>query len=216
LTQEKEQAMRFANKQFSTATLNPEHLLECALDYIDDATAVAEIKKVLADPQNNEWSASEHWNEVVFNILEQKSEYGYYFGSTEGNGSDIGWWPLQDHNIPENWNASKKYCLQVVLPPESSPTKVMVVECGDNNGWSNRAQFSNKEWVLNPFLKAEHITELCRYEDIDEAMRINRECDILADMLEYALEQDDNEFMENFSVWFEAHGFSTRAKLFNL
>ena len=208
--------MRFANKQFSTATLNPEHLLECALEYLDDLTYVRVIKNILAG-QEKYWSASEYWTEIIFDKLSDMAEEGYCFGATEGNGSDIGWWPLQGYNIPENWNASKNYCLKVVLPPESSPAKVMVIESGDRkNGWVNRAQFSNKEWVLNPFLKAEHVTELCRYEDIEESMRINRECDILADMLEYASEKDDSEFMEEFSVWFEAHGFSTRAKLFNL
>ena len=208
--------MRFANKQFSTATLNPEHLLACALDYIDDPTHVTVIKNILAG-QEKYWSASEYWTEIIFDKLSDMAEEGYCFSSTEGDGSDIGWWPLQGYDIPYNWNASKNYCLEIVLPPESSPTKVMVVEAGDRkNGWVNRAQFSNEQWVLNPFLKAEHITELCRYEDIEESIRINRECDILADMMEYALEQDDNEFTEGFSVWFEAHGFRARAKLFNL
>lgn len=207
--------MRFANKQFSTATLNPEHLLSCALEYLDDPTYVEVIKNILSG-QEKYWSAEEYWAEIVFEKLSSFAEEGYCFSSTEGNGSEIGWWPLLGYNIPENWNASKNYCLEVVLPPESSPTKVIVVEGGDrNNGWVNRAQFSNKQWILNPFLKAEHVTELARYEDIEESVRDNREYNILKEMMEYA-SQEDVVFMEEFSVWFEAHGFSARAKSFNL
>ena len=207
--------MRFANKQFSTATLNPEHLLKYSLDYLDDPTYVAVINNILSG-QEKYWTAQEYWSEIIFDVLSEKAEYGYCFGSTEGDGSDIGWWPLQGYDIPENWDASKTYCLEIVLPPESSPTKVMVVEAGDrNDNWVNRAQFSNKKWVLNPFLKAEHVTELARYEDIESSDKFFRERTILEEMMEYA-SQGDEAFMEEFSVWFESNGFRDRAKFFNL
>jgi hypothetical protein len=91
--------MKYANKQFSHGTLNPRHLLVISLDFIKDvADLLSEVKDVLRKAAY--LSHADEWHELtemwmtVFEYLETLAEDGYYFGCTEGDGSDIGWWQV--------------------------------------------------------------------------------------------------------------------------
>jgi hypothetical protein len=91
-----ESARKLADKQFSHGTLNPRHLLEASLEYLTKEDVLQEVRTELAKPQLTEqfFVLSALWDDVVFDELSSMAPLNHYFGPTEGDGSDIGWWPI--------------------------------------------------------------------------------------------------------------------------
>ena len=75
------------------------HAFMSELDRLDDhddtiANLVAEVDSV------NDWE-SELGSELVNEMIDALSEYapdGYYFGAIEGDGSDFGFWAIEDED----------------------------------------------------------------------------------------------------------------------
>ena len=85
------------NHSFSNDTLNPLHLIEYAIPYIDPINKkklLIEMKIAMFNEDHEE--ASELWNEEVIPYLDSISPPNTYFGSTEGNGSELGWWKYEE------------------------------------------------------------------------------------------------------------------------
>jgi hypothetical protein len=85
------------NQTFSNGTLNPLHLIEFAIPYIDPVSE----KKLLKDIEITVFSeidedAAVLWNEEVIPYLDSIAPPNTYFGSTEGNGSELGWWKYEE------------------------------------------------------------------------------------------------------------------------
>jgi hypothetical protein len=83
------------NVQFSHATLNPSHLLEISIPYLrqfENDELLKRVEYTLSNYTVMDFQIAELWEEV-FEYLDTHSAVGYYFGATEGDGSDIGWWP---------------------------------------------------------------------------------------------------------------------------
>ena len=107
---EKTQSEIFAdlNASVSHGTLNTAHLVNTFLGVIRGTVEYEQFSmdsannqdlKVIFDPTASD--DDERWeneylqyflNEVLFDILNSYSPDGYYFGSTEGDGSDFGYW----------------------------------------------------------------------------------------------------------------------------
>lgn len=91
--------MKYANQQFSHGTLNPTHLLEISREYLRREESAAEllfeVNCALVNVQYEQYDVNlfDLWVEV-FEYLETLAEDGYYFGCTEGDDSDIGWWQV--------------------------------------------------------------------------------------------------------------------------
>ena len=84
--------MELQNKQFSHGTLNPFHLLSYALAYPLDEDIKNEIRALDENNPEHDATACTLWHEVVYDKLCALSPDGYYFSSTEGDSSDLGWW----------------------------------------------------------------------------------------------------------------------------
>jgi len=85
------------NQTFSSDTLNPLHLIKYAIPYIDPVNE----KKLLQDMKIAVFSeideeAAELWNGEVIPYLDSIAPPNTYFGSTEGNGSELGWWKYEE------------------------------------------------------------------------------------------------------------------------
>jgi len=83
------------NETFSTNTLNPFHLLESALPYID----IVEAPHLVQDVQNclrTEGDAVLLWAEEVVPYLDSIAPPNTHFSSTEGDGSHLGWWEYNE------------------------------------------------------------------------------------------------------------------------
>ena len=89
---------QFTNVQFSHATLNPFHLLEAALPYVKQYDETNTLTDQIQGCLDIEGDALELWHEQVTPFLESLGAEDTYFGCTEGDGSDIGWWiiPSED------------------------------------------------------------------------------------------------------------------------
>lgn len=84
------------NQQFSHGTLNPNHLLEIALPYVESEPLLAPLAGDIRDCLRAEGDAMELWDEVVRPYLEGLAPEGCAFGCTEGDGSDLGWWEVPE------------------------------------------------------------------------------------------------------------------------
>lgn len=80
------------NQTFSTATLNPFHLLEASLPYVDGNPMLAPIADDIRECLRTEGDAFELWYEVVVPYLEGIAPEGCVFGALEGDASHLGWW----------------------------------------------------------------------------------------------------------------------------
>ena len=79
--------------------------------FLDAIRDTAEYEQIMLDTANNwylsvmtaadasdsdpRWASEEMWffNETLWDIMESYAPDGYYFGCTEGDGSDYGYWP---------------------------------------------------------------------------------------------------------------------------
>jgi len=115
-----EEILRVEGLGFSRATLNPIHLIERALTVVDgwgiseeQPMLVEEANKILEEDRREE--DDKRIDDDVFHTrvghiwddlrgwMERIAPRGYYFGSTEGDGSDIGWWkePPDEYEEPD-------------------------------------------------------------------------------------------------------------------
>lgn len=101
----------YLNQSVSHATLRTDHLIDAFAPVLKelDPERYAELKEEIdmhleilrhPDCDEDEHKASEFLNEVLFDALNDCAPDGYYFGSTEGDGSDFGFWRLEDRDIP--------------------------------------------------------------------------------------------------------------------
>jgi len=83
------------NQEFSHATLNPFHLLERALPYVDDEPLLTVLSDEIRTVIRIEGDAFELWYETVLPYLEGLAPEGCAFGSLEGDSSCLGWWQVE-------------------------------------------------------------------------------------------------------------------------
>lgn len=50
-------------------------------------------------PEDKEIEASEIWNESIYNLFNNIAPYGYYFGSSEGDGACFGWFQFESDSF---------------------------------------------------------------------------------------------------------------------
>ena len=112
---EKTQINIFANleESVSSGTLRPQDLIPDFVYVIRDTPEYQQIAfhpnlswelKVIFDPtayndDDERWDSEEisyFLNEELFDILNNYAPEGYYFGSHPGNGSDFGYWKIED------------------------------------------------------------------------------------------------------------------------
>lgn len=90
------------NETVIHATLRPQDLIPVFLEVIKDTPEYVALMNevpshVLEDDDAEYWESEECsylLNETLIDILNQYAPTGYYFGCTEGNGSDFGYWEL--------------------------------------------------------------------------------------------------------------------------
>lgn len=85
------------NESFSNGTLNPMDLIEIAKQYIDPVNE----KKLLKDIEITIFSeidedAADLWSQDIVPYLDSIAPPNTYFGATEGNGSELGWWEYNE------------------------------------------------------------------------------------------------------------------------
>lgn len=88
--------VQFIKVTFSQRTLNPYHLLAAALPFADEFDDTKTIGPDIRHCLNTEGDATLLWAEVVEPFLASFAHPDAYFGPTEGDASDIGWWPIYD------------------------------------------------------------------------------------------------------------------------
>lgn len=89
-----------------TSTLDefaPERSLEIEREYQDAYTIMSiggNERDVLMHYLNDEMNETLSYlvNEVLFDALNEVAPEGAYFGTLEGDGSDFGFWPIEDDN----------------------------------------------------------------------------------------------------------------------
>lgn len=94
------------NESVIHATFRNCDLIPAFLDVIRDTACYAQMSmylpSVVTDPSATEWD--ERWSdpeltefvEELFNTLDSYSPEGYYFGAHPGDGSDFGYWKMED------------------------------------------------------------------------------------------------------------------------
>ena len=91
------------NKSLCWGTLVPKDLFHafvrvCALlDIKLDEKFYGDLDPFAEDYSDEEWS--DLWEQMCIH-LEYNAPEGYYFGTTEGDGSDFGFWEFEDDNDP--------------------------------------------------------------------------------------------------------------------
>lgn len=92
------------------ATLRPQDLIPTFLEVIRDTPEYAQITmglygdlKVItdagADDYDERWESEDvsyFLNEELWDVLNDYAPDGYYFGSIEGDGSDFGYWKIEE------------------------------------------------------------------------------------------------------------------------
>jgi hypothetical protein len=108
---------QFLNRSISTSTLRTQDLMtafleaytalvnengeELKLAIVNEGASYLNFfaqpnRHEIANQQDMEISASEFVNETLWNELQRFAPEGYYFGNTEGDGSDFGFWENTD------------------------------------------------------------------------------------------------------------------------
>jgi hypothetical protein len=91
----------------SRATLRPQDLIHTFLDIIKETPEYLQIMmcppSVITDPSADDdderWDSEEiafFLNEELWDVLNNYAPEGYYFGCTEGDGSDFGYWKIEE------------------------------------------------------------------------------------------------------------------------
>ena len=88
----------------SRATLRPFDIVHAFLPVIRDTAEYVQIlpnfpSYALEDQDSEWWDDSECSylvNETLFDVLDMYAPDGYYFGCTEGDGSDFGYWKIEE------------------------------------------------------------------------------------------------------------------------
>lgn len=91
----------------SRATLRPFDLVHAFLPVIRDTAEYVQLlphfpSYAMEDEDSNWWDDSECSylvNETLFDVLDMYAPDGYYFGCTEGDGSDFGYWKIEEDSI---------------------------------------------------------------------------------------------------------------------
>jgi len=90
------------------ATLRPQDLIPAFLEVIKDTVEYHQMmtaaffpvpSSALEDDDHEYWNSEDcsyFLNETLFNLLDRYAPEGYYFGNTEGNGSDFGYWEIPE------------------------------------------------------------------------------------------------------------------------
>src|SRR5690606_18831625 len=92
------------------ATLRPQDLIPTFLEVIRDTPEYTQIIMGLsgdlavisdagADDQDERWESEDvsyFLNEELWDVLNDYAPDGYYFGNTEGDGSDFGYWKIEE------------------------------------------------------------------------------------------------------------------------
>lgn len=198
-------------KQFSHGTLNAQHLLEEAMRYVSDALHT-QIEQVLQ--RNDDDEMSTFWHEEVHPALSEMSPEGYYFGSTEGDGSDIGWWPIPSDDFYPNIDENSQYTLVKKTFPHLYEPIYIVEKCGthDPQSWDYRTIINVNEVLCNKHITAETISRLCRYEDETKSGCEMREQDFLTSLLHTIASIDDEQEKVAAMEWMRSNGFEYRMR----
>lgn len=203
--------MELYNRQFSRGTLNPTHLLEAATTYVSNDMHHA-INKVLGDSEQEQMV---FWVEEVYPALSELSPEGYYFGNTDGDGSDIGWWKIDPDEFYPSIDEQSCYTL-VKKQFDYSYHKMFIIEkAGSHDPWKYRTQLDIESVILDKDLYANDIALLCRYEDEHVGSCEDREKEMLTQMMDYQSTQDE-QFQYDFVNWWQSHGFAERAQRYHL
>ena len=94
------------NESVSRATLLASDLIPAFLDVIRDTPEYCQLIQSLsgdllvitdagADSRDERWDSEDmsyFLNEELWDVLNMYAPYGYYFGATDGDGSDFGYW----------------------------------------------------------------------------------------------------------------------------
>jgi hypothetical protein len=92
------------------ATLRPQDLVHEFLDVIKDTPEYLQIMmnplSIITDPSADDdderWDSEDmsyFLNEVLWDVLNMYAPEGYYFGCTEGDGSDFGYWKFEEEDV---------------------------------------------------------------------------------------------------------------------
>jgi len=94
----------FRNVSLSHATMRPEDLIPVFIQFLKDNDICRKYTSIIEEGEeiiaNEDWDSEEtsmYLNEDLWNALE--GEYcpeGYYFGSHPGDGSDYGFWKIEE------------------------------------------------------------------------------------------------------------------------
>lgn len=90
----------------SRATLRPQDLIPAFLGVIKETPEYVQLMNVvpayaLEDDDSVWWHSEDAMyflNETLWDVLNSYAPEGYYFGSTDGDGSDYGFWKLTEEN----------------------------------------------------------------------------------------------------------------------
>jgi hypothetical protein len=86
------------NESISHATLRTEDLIEAFESWIESVDPKGYTE--LMEEKDDDYADDEWLNEVLFDAMNDYAPEGYYFGATEGDGSDFGFWEYSD-NVEE-------------------------------------------------------------------------------------------------------------------
>ena len=95
----------FQNYTISHATLNTGHLIEAFTEFIsansdhfnaESLDMARYIRNHYESGSFGEDTLSYYLNEILFDMIDTVSPNGFYFGSHPGDGSDFGFWELED------------------------------------------------------------------------------------------------------------------------
>lgn len=93
------------------ATLRPQDLIPAFLDVIKETPQYQDLSTIVPlhaqEDDDAEWWDSEESaelvsylvNEDLWDVLNMYAPEGYYFGCTEGDGSDFGYWKFEEEDV---------------------------------------------------------------------------------------------------------------------